>query len=51
MIVIRDDIADLPAFHLLADSASAAYLWDGLLDAMAEFGGRPVGLSALRSLG
>ncbi|MDJ0981566.1 MAG: hypothetical protein QNI94_08080 [Kiloniellales bacterium] len=51
VIVIRDDIADLPAFHLLVDSASAAYLWDGLLDAMAEFGGRPVGLSALRSLG
>ena len=50
-IVIRDDIADLLAFHLLVDSASAAYLWDCLLDAMAEFGGRPVGLSALKSLG
>jgi len=51
VIVIRDDIGDLLAFHLLVDSASAAYFWDGLLDAMAEFGGRPVGLSALKSLG
>ncbi len=50
VILIRDDIADLLAFHLLVDSASAAYLWDCLLDAMAEFGGRPVGLSALKSL-
>ncbi len=50
VIVIRDDIKDLLAYHLLSDSASAAYLWDCLLDAMAEFGGRPVGLSALKSL-
>ncbi|MCG8598459.1 MAG: hypothetical protein MI785_29380 [Kiloniellales bacterium] len=51
VILLRDDVADLLAFHLLVDSASAAYLWDCLLDAMAEFGGRPVGLSALKSLG
>ncbi len=51
VVAIRDDIGDLPAFHLLVESASAAYLWDCLLDAMAEFGGRPVGLSALKSLG
>ena len=50
VILVRDDIGDLLAFHLLVDSASAAYLWDCLLDAMAEFGGRPVGLSALKSL-
>jgi sarcosine oxidase subunit gamma len=41
----------VPVFHLLADSASADYLWEALLDAMAEFGGAPVGLAALRSLG
>lgn len=51
VVIVRDDIADLPAYHLLCDSASAPYLWDCLLDAMAEFEGRPVGLSALKSLG
>lgn len=49
-IVIRDDRGATPAYHLLCDSASAAYLWDCLVDAMAEFGGRPVGLAALRAL-
>ena len=48
--VIRDDRGGVPAFHLLADSASAAYLWDCLLDAMAEFSGAPVGLTAVRGL-
>ena len=49
-IVIRDDRADSLAYHLLADSASAAYLWECLFDAMTEFDGRPVGLTAVRSL-
>ena len=49
--VIRDDRGGVPAFHLLADSASAAYLWDCLLDAMAEFAGTPIGLTAVRGLG
>ena len=46
VIIVRDDTA-LPAWHLLADSASAVYLWDCLLDAMAEWQGRPVGIDAL----
>lgn len=46
-IVVRCDRESGPAFHLLADSASAEYLWDCLVDAMAEFGGQPVGLAAL----
>lgn len=46
VVVIRDD-GELPAWHLLADSASAGYAWDCLVDAMAEFGGRPAGLDAL----
>jgi sarcosine oxidase, subunit gamma len=46
VVVIRDD-GELPAWHLLLDSASAEYAWDCLLDAMAEFGGRPAGLAAL----
>lgn len=50
-VVIRDDRGGVPAYHLLGDSASAEYLWDCLLDAMAEFEGAPVGLAAVRALG
>ena len=49
-VVIRGDIGTVPAFDLLADSASAVYLWDALLDAMAEHDGAPIGLAAIRSL-
>lgn len=49
-IVIRNDLGKTPAYHLLGDSASAGYMWDCLLDAMGEFGGRPVGLDALLTL-
>ena len=38
---------DTPSFHLLADSASALWFWDAMLDAMDEFGGGPLGLHAL----
>jgi sarcosine oxidase, subunit gamma len=47
-VVVRADLGELPAFHLLGDSASAGYMWDCLLDAMAEFGGDPVGLAVLQ---
>jgi sarcosine oxidase subunit gamma len=47
-VVVRADLGELPTFHLLGDSASAGYMWDCLLDAMAEFSGRPVGLAVLR---
>lgn len=50
-VVIRDDQGGVLAYHLLGDSASAEYLWDCLLDAMAEFDGAPVGLAAVRALG
>ena len=49
-IVIRDDLGVVPAFHLLGDSASARYMWRCLADAADEFGGRPVGLEAVRAL-
>lgn len=49
-IVIRDDLGDVPAYHLLTDSASAGYMWMCLLDAMAEFDGKPVGLSTVQEL-
>jgi sarcosine oxidase subunit gamma len=52
--VIRDDLGPgapaTLAFHLLFDSASAAYCWDCLIDAMAEFDGAPVGLWAIEAL-
>ena len=49
-IIVRDDIGDVPAYHVLADSASASYLWKCLSDAMAEYGGQPVGLDGYRHL-
>jgi sarcosine oxidase subunit gamma len=48
---VRDDRGRVPLYHLLADCAAVEYLWDCLLDAMAEFHGTPVGLTALRGLG
>ena len=48
--MIRDDLADVRAFHLLADSASAEYWWECLLDAGAEHDMRVVGMDALRNL-
>ena len=49
-IIIRDDLKRAPAFHILGDSASAGYMWMCLLDAMEEFGGKPVGLEAVLGL-
>lgn len=49
-IVVRADLGDVPAFHVLADSASAEYLWGCVGDAMAEFAGAPVGWAAVRRL-
>jgi len=50
-VIVRDDRGGVPLYHLLADCAAVEYLWDCLLDAMAEFDGAPVGLTALRGLG
>jgi sarcosine oxidase subunit gamma len=50
VVVVRDDMGGVPAYHLLADMASSEYLWACLIDAMAEFHGVPVGLAALRRL-
>lgn len=49
-IVVHAAIGGTPVYHLLADSASAGYLLDVLLDAMAEFDGRLIGLTALHNL-
>jgi sarcosine oxidase, subunit gamma len=47
-IVIRHDIDSSVAFFVLADSASAEYLWDCFLDAMNEFAGAVCGADAIR---
>ena len=46
-IIIRADLGAVPAFHLLGDSASALYMFDCFEDAMEEFGGKNVGISAV----
>ena len=46
-MIIRDDLGDVPAFHLLGDSAAASCGWMCLLDATTEFAGTPVGLDAI----
>jgi sarcosine oxidase subunit gamma len=49
-ICIRNDLRDMPAYHLIFDSASADYLWHSLKDAMTEFDGKPVGYDAIVSI-
>jgi sarcosine oxidase subunit gamma len=49
-IIVRADLVDALVYYVLADSASAEYLWSCLVDAMDEFSGTPIGLSALRQL-
>ncbi|MEQ8640967.1 MAG: sarcosine oxidase [Alphaproteobacteria bacterium] len=49
-IIIRADIGETPAYHVLSDWSAAGYMWRSILDAMEEFGGRHVGLTALRRL-
>ncbi len=46
-IIIRDDVNEIPAFHLLFDSASTQYMWQCLKDAFQEFNGASVGYSSL----
>jgi len=48
--IIRADLGSTLAYHVLADIASADYLWTCVEDAMAEYDGRIVGLAALRAL-
>lgn len=49
-IIIRHDVGGTLGFDVLADSASAGYVWSSLVDAMDEFGGRTVGLKAVQNL-
>lgn len=47
-IVVRADAGNTPFYHVLADSAAALYFSSCLLDAAREFGGRMVGLAAVK---
>jgi sarcosine oxidase, subunit gamma len=49
-IIIRADLGRTLAYHLLADIASAEYLWSCVGDAITEYDGGIVGLAALREL-
>ena len=51
VVIVRHDLAPVPAFHLLVDTTSARYLWAALLDAGQQFGGAPVGIDALNRIG
>ncbi|MDG2501838.1 MAG: hypothetical protein P8M77_05535 [Porticoccaceae bacterium] len=49
-IVIRHDLGSTQCFYILTDVSATEFLWDCLLDAMAEYQGKPVGIEALRAL-
>lgn len=49
-VVIRQDMGSTLCFHILSDIAATEFLWDCLLDAMAEYQGVAIGVAALRSL-
>lgn len=49
-LILRIDLATTPCFFILCDVSVTEYLWDTMLDAMAEFQGTPVGIMALRTL-
>ena len=49
-IVIRQDLQQTPNFYLLTATSAAEYLWECLIDAIDEFEGRPIGVSALQAI-
>ena len=49
-VIVRADLAGLPAYHLFFDIASCDYLIETVRNIMAEIGGRMVGMAALRAL-
>ena len=49
-IVIRNNMGEIPAFHLLFDCSSTEYMWSCLVDAGMEFKGAPVGYASLLEL-
>ncbi|MDE3000145.1 MAG: hypothetical protein OXU79_13800 [Gemmatimonadota bacterium] len=49
-LVIRRDVADLPAFSVLGARSLAAYVWEILKEAGADLQIAPIGLRAIRAL-
>jgi len=50
-MVLRDDVQDLPAFHILVSREYGESVWEAILHAGHEFQLTPVGLKALEFLG
>lgn len=46
-VIVHHEVDQKSVFSILSDSASAEYLWEVLLDAMKEFDGSAMGLSAI----
>jgi glycine cleavage system aminomethyltransferase T len=49
--LLRDDIGDIPAFHILVSREYGESVWDAILHAGHEFHIAPFGLKALEFLG
>lgn len=49
-MILRADVRALLSFQVCCGREFGAFVWDALLDAGREFGARPVGLAALRTL-
>ena len=47
-VIVRNDLGETLSYCIFSDSSSVEFLWDSLLDAMAEFEGAAVGIQALR---
>lgn len=49
-LILRRDLAELPAYALVGDRSLAAYLWDTIMEAGRDLNLRPMGQGALDSL-
>jgi sarcosine oxidase subunit gamma len=47
-VIVRNDLEDRLSYCLFSDSSSVEFLWNSLLDAMAEFNGTAIGVQALK---
>jgi glycine cleavage system aminomethyltransferase T len=50
-IILRDDLGDIPAYHLLVSREYGESVWDAILHAGHEFHIAPCGLKALEFVG
>lgn len=47
-VIVRHDQGKKLSYSIFSDSSSVEFLWDSLLDAMAEFNGTAIGIQALK---